>query len=132
MLQRPLCLPVPSEICGCCGYCIPGVHLSGRQLGLSSYFTYLFSSYTLYSFIKKTVQSYGFVGLSGLAIHSNSSNCLVLILHTQLGDFSLYIKDYTKHIPWATAVHSICTAIAIYNRTGKTRKIPIIVTTWSR
>ena len=54
---------------------------------VTPYFTYLFSCYTLFNCIKKIVQSHGYVGQLGLVEQSNSSNCLVLIPHRQLGNF---------------------------------------------
>ena len=46
------------------------------------------------------MQSFGYVGLSGLPLQSSSSNCLVLIRHRQLDNFKdifyfsqLYVDD---------------------------------------
>ena len=39
---------------------------------------------TLFSSTRKIVQSCGYIGFLGLAVQSNSSNCLVLIRRTQL------------------------------------------------
>ena len=50
----------------------------------ASYFTYLFSLYTLFSCIKKVVQFCRYVGLVGIVLLSNGSNCLVLIPHKHL------------------------------------------------
>ena len=41
---------------------------------------------TLFSYIGKTVQCYGYVGLLYFTVQSNNSSCLVLILHRQLGN----------------------------------------------
>ena len=49
-----------------------------------------FHLFTLFSCIKKIVQSCGHVALSYLALQNNSFDCLVLIPHRQLGN--LYIK----------------------------------------
>ena len=37
--------------------------------------------------MKEILQSCGYVGLLGLDLQSNKSNCLVLILHRQLGNY---------------------------------------------
>ena len=57
-----------------------------------STFFHLFSLYTLFCRVKKIVQCCcGYVGLSGLVLQSNISNCLGLILHRQLGKLRPHI-----------------------------------------
>ena len=48
--------------------------------------------FTLLSCMKKIVQSCEYVGLSGLALQRNSSNCLVLIPHKQVGNFIVILQ----------------------------------------
>ena len=50
-----------------------------------------FLLFALFSCIKKIVQSCRYVGLLGLSLQSNSSNCLVLILHGQLENFGIFL-----------------------------------------
>ena len=52
---------------------------------------YFLNLYTLFSPVKKIVQFCRYVSLSGLALQSNSADCLVLMLHKQLGNLMLLI-----------------------------------------
>ena len=49
---------------------------------------------TLFSCVKMIVQPGRYVGLSDIALQSTSSNCLVLILHRQLGNLLLWSQLY--------------------------------------
>ena len=59
-------------------------YLVAREFNMNNIF--LISLYTLLSCVMKTVQSCGYVGLSGIALQSKSSNSIVLIPHRHAGN----------------------------------------------
>ena len=69
--------------------CIIHMHITAE---LKAYWCFVyFSLHSLFSCKKKIILSCGYIGLSALALLSNSSNCIVLILFTQLGN-SLFMS----------------------------------------
>ena len=62
------------------------------------YFAYfILILYTWFSCVK-IIQSCN-VGLSGLALKSNNSNCLVLVPHRQLGNYRIVLHMMIKNFP---------------------------------
>ena len=70
---------------GCWILC--NVQTCGKEIYTRQQF--IFNLFTLLNCIKMTIQfcKYKCVGMLGLALQSNSSNCLVLMLHRKLGKY---------------------------------------------
>ena len=71
--------------------------------------TYLFLLYTLFSCITKTVQSFRYVGLLGIALQKSSSSCLVLTLGRQFRNYGAILgQNFCLYHWWAKCQPLTC------------------------
>ena len=69
------------------------------------HFTPVLSLHTLFSCIMNIVQLCRYVRLSCLALQSDSSNCLVLIMHRQLGNYRMLSVAVKIHFYFQHTLH---------------------------